>query len=53
MAGVGFGTAVMVFEERLEDCLMSNLWQDPQSALGQGLGVSRQCLRGPAPSRYD
>lgn len=47
MAGVGFGTAEVVFEGRLEDCLMRNLWQDLESVLGQVLGVSRLCLSMP------
>lgn len=44
MAAVGFGTAEAVFKGSLEHCLMRSLWQDPQSVLGQGLGVSRLCL---------
>lgn len=32
MVGVDFGTAEVVFEGRLEDCLMSKLWQDPECA---------------------
>lgn len=51
MAGVGFGTAEMVFEGALEDCLMSNPWQDPESVLGQGLDVSRLYLSVPILSR--
>lgn len=55
MAGVGLGTAEVVFEGRLEDCLMK---EDPKSALGQDLDVSRPCLsvpilsRDPTPSFY-
>lgn len=44
MAGVGLGTAEVVFEGRWDDCLMRKLWQDPECALGQDLGVSRPCL---------
>lgn len=48
MAGVGLGTAEVVFEGRVEDCLMR---EDPESALGQDLGVSRPCLSVPILSR--
>lgn len=48
MAGVGLGTAEVVFEGRLEDCLMR---EDPESALGQDLGVSKPCLSVPILSR--
>lgn len=51
MAGVGFGTAEVVFEGRLENCLMRNLWQDLESVLGQGLGVPRLCLSMPVLNR--
>ena len=56
VAGVGIGTGELVFGGKKEDWLTRKLWQDPESASGQGLGVFRLCVsvpilsKDPAPS---
>lgn len=51
MAGVGFVTVAALSGGKGDNWLTGKLWQDPESASGQGLNVFRLCLSVPILSR--